>query len=111
MSASSFPVNVLNKSGREEPLPSIIQLSTLDDGASKIILDYGRAVGGMPFFETTYVKSEDGAATLEITYSETRAGIDKEKGIPTTFQPRELANSWQAMGHSYYFLTQWIHTE
>lgn len=45
-------------------------------------------MGGIPFFETANVGSEDGVATLEIIYSETRAGIDKEKGMPTTFRSR-----------------------
>jgi hypothetical protein len=88
ISTSSFPVKVLTKSGTEGPLPSIIQLSTSHGGVSEIILDYGRAVGGIPFFETANVGSEDGVATLEIIYSETRAGIDKEKGMPTTFRSR-----------------------
>jgi hypothetical protein len=82
MSTSSFPVKLLNKSRTEESLPTAIQLSTFDGGVSEIILDYGRAVGGIPFFETANVQSEDGKATLEIIYSETRAGIEKEKGTP-----------------------------
>ena len=45
-------------------------------------------MGGIPFFETANVGSEDGVATLEIIYSETRAGIDKEKGMPTTSRNR-----------------------
>ena len=110
ISTSSFPVKVLTKSGTEGPLPSTIQLSTSHGGVSEIILDYGRAVGGIPFFETANVGSE-GVATLEIIYSETRAGVDKEKGIPTTFETEFLANSQQAMDHSCYFPTQWTHTE
>jgi hypothetical protein len=81
MSTSSFPIKVLNTSGREEPLPTTIQLSTITGGALQIILDYGRAVGGIPFFETANVNSEEGIALLEVTYSETRAGIEKEKGM------------------------------
>jgi hypothetical protein len=112
MATSSFPVKVLNKSGTEELLPTTIQLSTIDGGVTEIILDYGRAVGGIPFFETANVESEDGAATLGITYSETRAGIDKEKGMRGALSdPEFLANSPQAMDHSYYFQTQWTHTE
>ncbi|KAE9365871.1 glycoside hydrolase family 78 protein [Stipitochalara longipes BDJ] len=79
-SSSSFPVRLWTKSGTEQPLPQTIQLSTLAGGVSELILDYGRAVGGIPFFETANVKSEDGAAALETIYSETRAGIDKGKG-------------------------------
>jgi hypothetical protein len=86
MSASSFPTQVLNLSGIEEPLPTTIQLSTCNGGISQIILDYGRAVGGIPFFETAHVHSEEGTALLEITYSETRAGIEKEKGTSPTLQ-------------------------
>jgi hypothetical protein len=86
MLTSSVPVRLLNGSGAEAQLSSTIQLSTLDGGVSEIILDYGRAVGGIPFFETANVEIEDGVATLEITYSETRAGIDKEKGMSSTFQ-------------------------
>ncbi len=81
MPASSFPVKVLNILGTEGPLPTTIRLSTLDGGVSHIILDYGRAVGGITFFETAHVHSEEGTALLDITYSETRAGIEKEKGI------------------------------
>ena len=81
MSLSSFPGKVFNISGTEEPLPTTVQLSTLDGGVSHIILDYGRAVGGIPFFETTHVQSQEGTALLEITYSETRAGIEEEKGM------------------------------
>jgi hypothetical protein len=80
MSTSSFPVKVMTILGKEVQLPTTIQLSTLDGGVSRIILDYGRAVGGIPFFETAHVHSEEGTALLEITYSETRAGIEKEKG-------------------------------
>jgi len=80
MSTSSFPVKVLTILGQKVPLPKTIQLSTLDGGVSFVILDYGRAVGGIPFFETAHVQSEEGTALLEITYSETRAGIEKEKG-------------------------------
>lgn len=81
--SSSSPVRLWNKSGTEELVPAAIQLSSLD-GVSEIILDYGRAVGGISFFETANVQSEDATLTLEVTYSETRAGIEKEKGNLTS---------------------------
>ena len=79
--SSSVPVRFWTKSSTEKPVPQTIDLSTFDGGVSEIILDYGRAVGGIPFFETADVQSENGAATLEVIYTETRAVIDKEKGI------------------------------
>jgi hypothetical protein len=79
--SSSVPVRFLTKSSTEKPVPQTIELSTFDGGVSEIILDYGRAAGGIPFFEMANVQCEDGVATLEVIYSETRAGIDKEKGI------------------------------
>jgi hypothetical protein len=82
--SSSVPVRFWTKSSTEKPVPQTIQLSTFDGGVSEIILDYGRAVGGIPFFETADVQSENGAAALEVVYSETRAGIDKEKGTLAT---------------------------
>jgi alpha-L-rhamnosidase len=84
-SSSSFPVQFWNKSGTEQTL-STIQLPTLKNGISELILDYGHAVGGIPFFETANVQSESGTVMLEVTYSETRAGIDKEKGMYSTSQ-------------------------
>jgi len=84
-SSSSFPISFWTKSDTDKtPVPQPIQLSTFDGGVSEIMLDYGRAVGGIPFFETANVQSSDGAASLEIIYSETRAGIDKEKGMVAT---------------------------
>ncbi len=92
MSISSFPVKFLNQSETEQSIPATIQLSTLKGGVSEVILDYGRAVGGIPFFETANVQSEGEAAILEVTYSETRAGIDKEKGMTATVPNGVLAN-------------------
>ena len=86
-SSSSFPVSFWTKSDADKsPVPGTIQLSTLDGGVSELILDYGRAVGGIPFFETADVQSEDSTAVLEIIYSETRAGIDNKKGISAGFK-------------------------
>jgi hypothetical protein len=106
MSSSSFPVRLLTRSRTEESLPATIQLSTFDGGVAEIILDYGRAVGGIPFFETANVQGNDCKATLEIIYSETRAGIEKEKGMPSTPQNQSLSDVKQAMDHSYYSPTQ-----
>lgn len=72
---------------KEEPLPSPIQLSTFEGGVSELTLDYGRAVGGIPFFEVANVQSENDIAELEIIYSETRAGIEKEKGMCCLLKP------------------------
>jgi len=84
---SSFPVSFWTKSDTDKtPVPDTIKLSTLEGGVSELILDYGRAVGGIPFFESANVQSEDGAAVLEIIYSETRAGIDREKGTVVIFE-------------------------
>jgi hypothetical protein len=87
MSTSSFPVKLLNQERREEVLPSTIQLSTFNGGVTELILDYGRAVGGIPFFEAADVQTENGTVELEITYSETRAGIEKEKGMCSLLWP------------------------
>jgi hypothetical protein len=109
-SSSSFPVKSWNKSGTEQPL-STIQLSTLENGISELILDYGHAVGGIPFFETANVQSGSGTVTLEVIYSETRAGIDKEKGLFITSQCGIASDFRQAMDHFFYFRTQWTRTE
>ncbi|KAH6694838.1 Six-hairpin glycosidase-like protein [Leptodontidium sp. MPI-SDFR-AT-0119] len=55
------------------------KLSNGSDGFSEIIFDYGSAVGGMPILETSNV-SGDGAAEIDIIFSETYAGIEKETG-------------------------------
>jgi hypothetical protein len=110
-SSSSFPVKLWNKSKTEQPIPNNIQLSTFDNGVSQIILDYGRVVGGIPFFETTNVQSDGDTAILEITYSESRAGIDKEKGTLSTSSSQYTSNCKQAMGHFCCFPMQWILTE
>lgn len=110
-SSSSFPVKFWNKSGILQPIPTTIHLSTLENGISEIILDYGRAVGGILFFEAATVQSENDAAMLEVTYSGTRAGIDKEKGTSNNSRNQLFTDFQQAMDHSCYFRTQWIRTE
>ncbi|KAG4442786.1 hypothetical protein IFR05_001732 [Cadophora sp. M221] len=55
------------------------KLSNLSDSSSEIIFDYGTAVGGVPILETSNV-SGDGTVEIDIIFSETYAGIEKETG-------------------------------
>lgn len=68
-------------------------------------------MGGIPFSETATVQSKIGATMLEVTYSETRVGIDKEKGTSNNSQNQLFIDFQQAMNHSCYFRTQWTPTE
>jgi hypothetical protein len=61
------------------PLP--FSLSNIDDdGKSEIIFDYGTCQGGIPVFTITSASGPDDRIPFQVTYSETREGIDHEKG-------------------------------
>jgi hypothetical protein len=78
---SHFPVKFLEKlGGPEVQVPQDLVLSTIGDGRSEIILDYGRAEGGVPFFETSSVASEGKSVSIEVIYSETSSGIETAVG-------------------------------
>lgn len=80
-SHSIFPVRVLEKfGGPESPFAQDLILSTAANGRSEVILDYGRAEGGMPFFEISSVEGLAGPVSIEAIYSETSAGLEKETG-------------------------------
>lgn len=58
---------------------SHISMSTVSESGCEIVLDYGRAEGGVPVFN---ISSASGAAPicLRVVYSETYEGIDSETG-------------------------------
>lgn len=55
---------------------------------AEIIFDYKRAEGGVPYIETTSVRSNDGPVDIEVTFSETYEGLHSGTGKIT----RECAN-------------------
>lgn len=79
---SSFPVRHLEKIGGPEiQISGDLLLSTSDNGLSEVILDYGRAEGGVPFLETSQVESNGFSVTIEVIYSETSSGVEKDTGM------------------------------
>lgn len=77
------PRSILRVEGQPEdsrvPLP--FSLSNIDnDGKSEIIFDYGTCQGGIPVFTITSASGPDDRVPFQVTYSETREGIDHEKG-------------------------------
>ncbi len=80
--SSSFPVRFLQKIGGQElHFPNELILSTCENGLSEIVVDYGRAEGGMPFFETSQVKSNGPSVSIDVIYSETASGVEKDNGL------------------------------
>jgi hypothetical protein len=57
------------------------ELSNGDEGHSEIVFDYQRAEGGMPFIETNKVARRDGPVEIQIIFSETFAGLQKDTGM------------------------------
>jgi hypothetical protein len=57
------------------------ELSNGDEGHSEIIFDYQRAEGGMPFIKTSKVTCRDGPIEIQIIFSETFAGLQKDTGM------------------------------
>jgi hypothetical protein len=83
---SSFPVRYLEKLGDSQEIPLVsskLVLSTQSSAAghSEVILDYGCAEGGMPFFETSIVNSNGNSVIIDIIYSETSSGLENESGL------------------------------
>lgn len=110
---SIFPVKVLDKlGGTELQSPQTFTLSTAGNGLSEVILDYGRAEGGIPFFETCSVESNGEPVLIDAIYSETSLGLTQETGqtICSASRTREKANMLQAMALFSYFQTRWIPT-
>ncbi|KAK5108278.1 hypothetical protein LTR62_008593 [Meristemomyces frigidus] len=100
--SSSFPLRVLHKSGGPvSSVPPNLVLSTIGNGLSEVILDYGRAEGGMPFFETSRIESSGGALAIEVVYSETSAGLEDENGDGPFFLFSNAMDSYRVNSHSF----------
>jgi hypothetical protein len=57
-------------------------LSNVGGEYSEITFDYERAVGGLPFIETSSVVSSNGGVVeIEVVFSETFAGLLSETGM------------------------------
>ena len=56
-------------------------LSNGESGQSEITFDYGRAVGGMPFVETKAVSNSGEPVVVDIIFSETFEGLQKDTGM------------------------------
>lgn len=86
------------------------KLSNRSDGLSEIIFDYRSAVGGMPILEASNV-SGYGAVEIDIIFSETYAGIEKETGQQLHFHLRTILIHMQETALSFCFQMRWTHTE
>jgi hypothetical protein len=86
------------------------ELSNGDDGHSEIIFDYQRAEGGIPFIETSKVTSRDGPIEIQIIFSETFTGLQKDTGMDSQ-SSWDFANTQQEMDPSSCSRMPWIHTE
>ena len=85
-------------------------LSNGDEGQSEIIFDYQRAEGGIPFIETSKVTSRDGPIEIQIIFSETFTGLQKDTGMDSQ-SSWDFANTQQEMDPSSCSRMPWIHTE
>lgn len=73
------PVRLLRGSRISNHDESNYTLSNINEHCPEIILDYGRAEGGIPVFEIS-TASGPAPVTFRVTYSETIDGIDSETG-------------------------------
>lgn len=61
--------------------PTSFTLSNVDDeDQDDVIFDYGCCEGGVPVFHIENASGPEENVLFKVTYSETRAGIDHEKG-------------------------------
>ena len=83
-----FLARYLDKIGGKELLITDgLVLSTLANGISEVVLNYGRAEGGVPFFETSHVTSSSKSVDIQVIYSETSAGVEEEQGMSNIVMP------------------------
>lgn len=77
-----FPKATIGPRARVLALPSFSLSNLVDDSENEIILDYGLCEGGVPVFQIESASGPDSMQRVpfRVTYSETRAGIDHEKG-------------------------------
>lgn len=86
-------------------------LQNANAGQSEITFDYGQAVGGMPFIQTKAVASNGGPVEVDVIFSETFKGLQKETGTCHISSDSDKTNRDQAMVLSFYFQMPWIHTD
>lgn len=68
--------------GDAQVIEQQFNLSNAAEQLSEIVFDYGCAVGGLPYLETSEVIGED--VQVDIIFSETYAGLSSENGMHKT---------------------------
>ncbi|RDW69281.1 hypothetical protein BP6252_08301 [Coleophoma cylindrospora] len=99
----SLPSRILRRTGHEAEKWSTTPWSLRNgaNGQSSIVLDYSRAEGGIPFFKTSAVTSESNSVEIEVVYSETYEGLDKEDGDGPFFLFSNAMNTYRRHAHTF----------
>ncbi|KAL3427196.1 alpha-L-rhamnosidase (RhaA is able to hydrolyze alpha-1) [Phlyctema vagabunda] len=99
----SQPTKIIERSGKriEEWHNTSWSLATGVVGYASIIVDYGRAEGGIPFFKTSIVESQSEVVEVECIYSETFEGIHEDGGDGPFFLFSNAMNTYRTKTHKF----------